>query len=179
MYMRTLFTPVWSQRRGLIMFTTCFMWGGTTTREEQQEKERQADREPLHECVCGHWVWCSTQRSERGSLASLCHYFLCHKANDFEWWGFCVRLCMWVSVLSLNIQSSPATHIISQSDSEHSPDEALLGHKGKHRPNQRASQCVYRDVSSRVLARPRWHRTSVGQTNLNRPRCCVQSLCVC
>lgn len=175
MYMRTLFTPVWSQRRGLIMFTTCCMWGEPQPgRNNRRKRGRQIESHFMSVSVVTE---CDAPLRE--VREALCHYFLCHKANDFEWWGFCVRLCMWVSVLSLNIQSSPATHIISQSDSEHSPDEALLGHKGKHRPNQRACQCVYRDVSSRVLARPRWHRTSVGQTNLNRPRCCVQSLCVC
>lgn len=68
----------------------------------------------------------------------------------------CVCLRVWVSALSLCIESSPAAHIITQTDTEHCPDETLLGHEktGTHRiPPQRRCQhrCVFARVYKDVL----------------------------
>lgn len=44
----------------------------------------------------------------------------------------CLCLHVWVSVLSLSIESSPAAHIITQIDTKYSPGKTLLGHKERH-----------------------------------------------
>lgn len=70
----------------------------------------------------------------------------------------CLCLHVWVSVLSLSIESSPAAHIITQIDIKCSPGKTLLGHKGRlplyssvPQSTQSCVLCVYKDVLSHVF----------------------------